>query len=100
MVIFGRRLLIVLKTLTKDLHEEIKELKREIVRQEHLVNQAIVQGKSDDVKRGLERIDSNIKYLSIISNGVPIDKQEDNEIRKFLIKHFQIKRNLTVFASM
>ena len=97
---FGHNLVILLKTLTKDLHEEIKELKHEIVRQERLVNQAIVQGKSNDVKRGLERIDSNIKYLSIISNGAPIDRQEDNEIRKFLIKHFQIKRNLSVFASM
>ena len=97
---FGHCLVILLKTLTKDLHEEIKELKQEIVHQERLVNQAIVQGRSNDVKRGLERIDSNIKYLSIISNGAPIDRQEDNEIRKFLIKHFQIKRNLNVFASM
>ena len=97
---FWFSLMIPMKTLTKDLHEEIKELKREIIHQEHLVNQAIVQGKSDDVKKGLDRIDSDIKYLSIISNGAPIDKQEDNEIRRFLIKHFQIKRNLTVFASM
>ncbi len=83
-----------------NLHEEIKNLKQEIVNEERKVNQAIIQGKPELVKKSLAQIDSNIKYLSIIANGAPIDQKEDLAIRKFLIKHYQNKRNLAVFASL
>jgi len=83
-----------------NLHEEIKNLKQEIVNEERKVNQAIIQGKPELVKKNLAQIDSNIKYLSIIANGAPIDPKEDLAIRKFLIKHYQNKRNLTIFASL
>jgi len=83
-----------------NLHEEIKNLKQEIVNEERKVNQAIIQGNPELVKKSLAQIDSNIKYLSIIANGAPIDHKEDLVIRKFLIKHYQNKRNLTVFASL
>ena len=86
--------------LIRNLHEEIKNLEKDIVIQERLVNQAIMYGKPDSVKKGLAKIDSDMKYLSIIANGAPIDPIEDKKIRKFLIKHFQNKRNLTVFASL
>jgi len=86
--------------MNTNLHEEIKNLKQEIVNEERKVNQAIIQGNPESVKKNLAKIDSNIKYLSIIANGAPIDHKEDLAIRKFLIKHYQNKRNLTVFASL
>ncbi len=86
--------------MNTNLHEEIKNLKQEIVNEERKVNQAIIQGNPELVKKSLAQIDSNIKYLSIIANGAPIEQKEDLAIRKFLIIHYQNKRNLTVFASL
>lgn len=82
------------------LHDEIKSLKHDIVNEERKVNQAIIHGNTDAVKKSLAQIDSDIKYLSIIANGAPINHKEDLEIRKFLIKHYQNKRNLTIFSTL
>ena len=86
--------------MKSSLHDEIKNLKQDIVNEERKINQAINHGNTDTAKKSLAQIDSDIKYLSIIANGAPINHKEDLEIRKFLIKHYQNKRNLTVFSSL
>lgn len=84
--------------MVSGIHEEINSLELEIVNEEDKINQAIKDGNTAAVKKGLAVIDADIRYLSIIANGAPIDKKEDLRIRKFLITHFENKRKLSLFA--
>lgn len=84
--------------MVRDIHEEINSLELEIVNEENKINQAIKDDNAAAVRKSLAIIDADIKYLSIIANGAPIDKKEDLRIRKFLITHFENKRKLSLFA--
>jgi len=84
--------------VVRDIHEEINSLELEIVNEENKINQAIKDDNTAAVRKSLAIIDADIKYLSIIANGAPIDEKEDLRIRKFLITHFENKRKLSLFA--
>lgn len=84
--------------MVRDIHEEINSLELEIVNEENKINQAIKDDNTAAVRKSLAIIDADIKYLSIIANGAPIDEKEDLRIRKFLITHFENKRKLSLFA--
>ncbi len=75
--------------MNEDLQQEIKTLQNEIVRQE---NKIIDYTNNDDVKsmkKSTATIHSDLKYLSIIANGAPIDAKQNMKIREFLRIHFE-----------
>ncbi len=71
------------------LHQEIEELKKAIRAEEERVAFATLNSDDDAVSKSLEVIDSDLKYLSIVVNGAPIDKKEDRKTREFLRIHFE-----------
>jgi len=71
------------------LHDEIEQLKKEIQTEETKVAQALKNGDNDSVSKSLAIIDSNLKYLSIVVNGAPLDKIDDKNIREFLRVHYE-----------
>ncbi|MEK0323968.1 MAG: hypothetical protein QQN39_06970 [Nitrosopumilus sp.] len=48
------------------------------------------------IKRSLRQLESNLKYLSILANGAPINKNEDRRIMDFLRIHYNHLRKLSV----
>ncbi len=75
--------------MNENLRQEIKTLQNEIVRQE---NKIIDYTNNDDVKsmkKSIVTIHSDLKYLSIIANGAPIDAKQNMKIREFLRIHFE-----------
>ena len=79
-----------------ELLKEVERLKEAIRAEEE--NVALATQRSDDatVSKSLAAIDSNLKYLSIVVNGAPIDKKVDRTTRDFLRIHFENMSKLSL----
>lgn len=82
--------------MRRDVHQDIKALQVEIINDESRIIEFLHTGEHDLVKKCLSRIESDLKYLSIIANGAPIDKDEDRKIMDFLRIHYESMRNLSL----
>jgi len=71
------------------LNKEIEVLKRAIRAEEERVAFATLNSDDDAVSKSLTAIDSDLKYLSIVVNGAPIDKKVDRKTREFLRIHLE-----------
>jgi len=71
------------------LHQEIERLKKAIRAEEERVALATQKSDDDAISKSLTVIDSDLKYLSIVVNGAPIDKKVDRKTREFLRIHFE-----------
>ncbi len=82
--------------MNENLRQEIKTLQNEIVREE---NKIIDYTDTDDTKslrKSIETIHSDLKYLSIIANGAPMDAKQNMKIREFLRIHFENLRRMPI----
>ena len=52
----------------------------------------------EGVKKSLHQLESDLKYLSILANGAPIQKNEDRKIMEFLRIHYNYLQKLSVPA--
>lgn len=84
--------------MRRDVRQDIKTLQVEIINDESKIIEFMHNGEHESVKKCLSRIDSDLKYLSIIANGAPIDKNEDRKIMDFLRIHYENMRNLSLPA--
>jgi len=71
------------------LHQEIEGLKKAIKAEEERVALATQNSDDEAVSKSWDVIDSNLKYLSIVVNGAPIDKKANRKTREFLRIHFE-----------
>jgi len=71
------------------LHQEIERLKKAIRAEEERVALATQKSDDDAISKSLAVIDSDLKYVSIVVNGAPIDKKVDRKTREFLRIHFE-----------
>ena len=71
------------------LQKEIDRLKKAIKAEEEIVALATQRSDEAAVSKSLATIDSDLKYLSIVVNGAPIDKNVDRKTRDFLRIHFE-----------
>jgi len=71
------------------LRQEIEGLKKAIKAEEERVAQATQNSDNDVVSKSLASIDSDLKYLSIVVNGAPIEKKLDRKTREFLRIHLE-----------
>ena len=51
---------------------------------------------SEGIKKSLKQLESNLKYLSVLGNGAPIDKNEDRELMNFLRIHYDYLQKMSV----
>ncbi len=80
------------------LHQDIIDLENNILRIEDNIVEFLRLNYDEGIKKSLHRLESDLKYLSIIANGAPIDKNEDRRIMDFLRTHYNYFQKLSVPA--
>ena len=75
--------------MDNNLHQEIERLKKAIKAEEERVALATQNSDDDTVSKSLASIDSDLKYLSIVVTGAPIEKKLDRKTREFLRIHLE-----------
>ena len=82
----------------RNVHEDIKSLEKEILQTEDKIIEYLRAGYEGGIKTSLHSLDLNLKYLSILANGAPIDKNEDRKIMDFLRIHYDYMHKLSIPA--
>ena len=81
-----------------DIYLEIKNLEGDILQTEDNIIEFLGKNYDEGIKRSLHQLESNLKYLSILANGAPIDKNEDRKIMDFLRTHYNHVQKLSVLS--
>lgn len=81
-----------------DIHQDINNLENDILQVEDNIIEFLGLKYDEGIKRSLHKLESDLKYLSILANVSPIDKNEDMEIMNFLRTHYNYLRKLSVPA--
>lgn len=84
--------------MQSDVRQDIKSLERDVLRMEDNIIEFLRLNYDEGVKRSLHLLESDLKYLSILANGAPIDKSEDRKIMDFLRTHYDYLQKLSVPA--
>ncbi len=84
--------------MPSDIRQDIKNLEDDILQTEDNIVEFLGVNHNEGVKKSLRQLESNLKYLSIIANGAPIEKKEDIKIMNFLRTHYNYMRKLSVPA--
>lgn len=84
--------------MRREIREDIRNLQKEILQLESRVLEQSRVGYDSGLKKTMTQIESDLRYLSILANGAPIDKQEDRKIMDFLRIHYERLRKISVPA--
>ncbi len=84
--------------MQKDLHRDIINLENDILHIEDNIVEFLRLKYEEGIKKSLHQLESNLKYLSILANGAPIEKNEDKKIMDFLRTHYNYLQKLSVPA--
>ena len=84
--------------MPSDIRQDIKNLENDILQAEENIVEFLGVNYDEGVKKSLRQLESNLKYLSIIANGAPLEKKEDIKIMNFLRTHYNYMRKLSVPA--
>jgi hypothetical protein len=80
------------------IYHDILNLEKEIIRIEKMLVEFLNLKNEEGIKKSLHQLESNLRYLSILANGAPIDKNEDRKIMDFLRTHYNYLQKLSVPA--
>lgn len=80
------------------LRQDIMDLEKEILQIEENIVEFLRMKYEDGIKTSLHRLESDLKYLSILANGAPIEKNEDRKIMDFLRMHYNNLQKLSIPA--
>ena len=81
-----------------DIRQNINDLENDILRIEDNILEFLRLNYDEGIKKSLHTLESNLKYLSILANGAPIEKNEDRKIMEFLRTHYDYMQKLSVSA--
>jgi len=81
-----------------NIRQDIKSLENDILRMEDNIIEFLRLNYDEGIKRSLHRLESDLKYLSILANGAPIEKNVDRKIMDFLRTHYNYMQKLSVPA--
>ena len=76
--------------------QEIKNLEKEILKIEDNISEFLRLDYSEGIKKSLKQLESNLKYLSVLGNGAPIDENEDRALMDFLRIHYDYLQKISV----
>jgi len=79
-----------------NIRQDIKNLETDILQIEDNIVEFLGANYDEGIKKSLHQLESDLKYLSILANGAPIDKNEDRKIMDFLRTHYNNLRKLPV----
>ena len=80
------------------IHNDILNLEKEIIHIEKTLIEFLNLKYEEGIKKSLHQLESNLRYLSILANGAPINKNEDRKIMDFLRTHYDYLQKLSVPA--
>ena len=80
------------------IHNNILNLEKEIIYVEKTLVEFLNLKYEEGIKKSLHQLESNLRYLSILANGAPINKNEDRKIMDFLRIHYNYLQKLSVPA--
>ena len=84
--------------MSGDIHQDIQNLEANILRTEDNILEFLRLKYDEGIKKSLHQLESDLKYLSILANGAPIDTNEDRKIMEFLRIHYNYLKKLSVPA--
>jgi hypothetical protein len=83
------------KRMQNAICQNILDLETEILQIEENMIEFLRMKYEKGIKKSLYQLKSNLKYLSILANGAPIDKNEDRKIMDFLRTHYNYLEKLS-----
>jgi len=81
-----------------DLRQKVTNLEKHILQIEKNLVEFERLEYEDGIKKSTQQLESDLKYLSILANGAPINKKEDRQIMDFLRIHYDNLQKLSVPA--
>jgi hypothetical protein len=84
--------------MQNDRYQDIINLENDIVQIETNILDFLKLKHEGDIRKSIRQLESNLKYLSILANGAPINKNEDRKIMDFLRTHYDYLQKLSVPA--
>lgn len=84
--------------MRREVKIDIRNLQNEILSLENKIIEQMRAGYDGGLRKSLFLLESDLKYLSILANGAPIDKTEDRKIMDFLRIHYEQLRKLSLPA--
>ncbi|MDH3657144.1 MAG: hypothetical protein OEM77_03310 [Nitrosopumilus sp.] len=84
--------------MQSNIRQNINDLENDILRIEDNLLEFLRLNYDEGIKKSLHKLESNLKYLSILANGAPIEKNEDRKIMEFLRIHYNYLQKLSVPA--
>lgn len=79
-----------------DVCQDIRKLENEILQLENNIIEFMGFKYQIGIEKSLRQLESDLKYLSILANGAPIDKKEDRKLMDFLRTHYDYLQKLSV----
>ena len=80
------------------IYNDILNLEKDILHIEETLVEFLNLQYEEGIKKSLHQLESNLRYLSILANGAPINKNEDRKIMDFLRTHYDYLQKLSVPA--
>jgi len=80
------------------IYSDILTLEKDILHIEETLVEFLNLKYEEGIKKSLHQLESNLKYLSILANGAPINKNKDRKIMDFLRTHYDYLQKLSVPA--
>mgnify|MGYP000076534978 CR=1 FL=1 len=84
--------------MQNNVHQNIQDLEEDILHVEENIIEFLSLNYDEGIKKLLSQLEYNLKYLSIIANGAPINRKEDRKIMDFLRTHYNYLQKLSVPA--
>jgi len=79
-----------------NLRKEITNLEKNILQIENNMVEFERLKYEDGIKKSIQQLELDLKYLSVLVNGAPIDKNEDRRIMDFLRIHYNNLQKLSI----
>tara|TARA_B110000495_G_C22661323_1_gene391413 strand:- start:3 stop:269 length:267 start_codon:yes stop_codon:yes gene_type:complete len=80
------------------IYNDILNLENDIIHIEKSLVEFLNLKYEKGIKKSLHQLESNLRYLSVLANGAPINKSEDRKIMDFLRTHYNYLQKLSVPA--
>ena len=80
------------------IYSDILNLEKDILHIEDTLVEFLNLKYEEGIKKSLHQLESNLRYLSILANGAPINRNEDRKIMDFLRTHYNYLQKLSVPA--
>ena len=84
--------------LLNEIEKKAIDLEKDILKIEYQIEEFLKFDYEKGVKSSIHQLESNLKYISILANGAPLDKNEGRDVMDFLRVHYTNLQKLSILA--